>query len=188
MVGPDGVKDRRRAEMESRGDEPVPKRYKHTKHVEVARDEAGKPIMPLSVSERLTVLSLVRGLQSFVRCKCQLSGFRLENVGPETQALLLFSPDQGTVVHDRLGFHTERHIFPVGFTSRRTHYSMKEAGKKTQYTSTILDTGDGVPLFRVTPEDLPEECKESFSASGAWVAVCTVLNHLKGVAREKVGM
>ena len=92
------------------------------------------------------------------------------------------------MVHDRPGFHTERHIFPVGFTSRRTHYSMKEAGKKTQYTSTILDTGDGVPLFRVTPEDLPEEFKESFSASGAWVAVCTVLNHLKGVAREKVGM
>ena len=58
-----GVKDKRRAEIESRGDEPVPKRYKHTKHVEVARDEAGKPIMPLSVSERLTVLSLVRGVR-----------------------------------------------------------------------------------------------------------------------------
>lgn len=61
---------------------------------------------------------------------------------------------------------------------------MKGAGKKTSYTSTIPDTRDGVPLFRVTPEDLLEDFKVSFFAK----AVHSAQSFEGRGQREEVGM
>eukprot|EP00271_Cylindrocystis_brebissonii_P017270 TRINITY_DN4421_c0_g3_i1.p1 TRINITY_DN4421_c0_g3~~TRINITY_DN4421_c0_g3_i1.p1 ORF type:complete len:1619 (-),score=379.98 TRINITY_DN4421_c0_g3_i1:550-4863(-) len=93
----------------------------------------------------------------------------------------------GTVVTDRAGWHSERHIFPAGYTSVREHASFLHPNERTTYTSTIVDSGTG-PMFRVTPHDAPEQAVERDSASGAWVAVSTAVNKLRGIERDKVAI
>ena len=73
----------------------------------------------------------------------------------------------GHVVHDRLRYHSERYIFPVGFECTREALSVKNPGKKTIWTSRILDGGES-PLFRVFAADDPETIYSATSSSGAW--------------------
>ena len=94
--------------------------------------------------------------------------------------------EQGRIEPDRPGFHTERHIFPIGFTTLRDHASMVDPNGRTQYTCIIIDSGGPGPLFRVIPEDDPDLVIEKDSASGAWVVVCAAVNRVRGIDREKV--
>lgn len=47
----------------------------------------------------------------------------------------------GQIVTDRPGWHTERHIFPSGFTTVREQASLSVLNKRMKYTCTILDMG-----------------------------------------------
>lgn len=93
---------------------------------------------------------------------------------------------QGRIEPDRPGFHTERHIFPIGFTTLRDHASMVDPNGRTIYTCTIIDNGGPGPIFRVYPEDDPDTFIDKDSASGAWVVVCAAVNKVRGIEREKV--
>ncbi|KAJ7548327.1 hypothetical protein O6H91_07G007200 [Diphasiastrum complanatum] len=124
-----------------------PKRFKYARPVEVPRGADGKPILPLVLTDRLSVLDL------------------------------------GTVEPERPGFHTERHIFTIGFSTVREHASMVRPNARTSYTCKILDGGAG-PIFSVTPADAPEMVIERDSASGAWVVVCATANKIRGIERK----
>eukprot|EP00897_Mesotaenium_endlicherianum_P009637 jgi/Mesen1/8701/ME000052S08124 len=143
-------KERRRERPEKGVMMHVPNKYKYMRAVEVQRHPDGTPVLPLALSERLTLTAL------------------------------------GTVEPSRAGFHTERHIFPVGFSTVRDHSSMLYAGQRTMYTNSIVDAGERGAVFRVVPADAPQMVVERDSASGAWVAVCTAVNKAKGIERDKV--
>ncbi|KAJ3014228.1 UNVERIFIED_CONTAM: hypothetical protein HDU68_000380 [Siphonaria sp. JEL0065] len=73
----------------------------------------------------------------------------------------------GEIVHDRIAYHTERYIYPVGFKSLRSFFSVLDAEKQVNYTCEVLDGGDA-PKFVVTPEDCPDRAVEAASLTGAW--------------------
>ena len=92
----------------------------------------------------------------------------------------------GEIVYDRPGFHNERHLFPVGFKSRREHASLIDPNGRTTYTNEILDNGGAGAVFRVTPDDAPDRFEEHDSASGAWVALEKKVLESRSIKREKV--
>jgi hypothetical protein len=49
----------------------------------------------------------------------------------------------GQVIPDRDGYHSSRYVFPLGYTSRKEYPSPVVPGKKTYWTSTILDSPNG---------------------------------------------
>jgi len=71
---------------------------------------------------------------------------------------------------NRTPFVTEKHTWPVGFTSTRYFSSMISPDQKVKYTSQIIDVGDR-PQFVVTASDEPHNPIISYSPSGAWRAV-----------------
>ncbi|KNC82206.1 hypothetical protein SARC_05504 [Sphaeroforma arctica JP610] len=60
----------------------------------------------------------------------------------------------GTVEWEREGFHSERYIWPIGFTSERMGNSYLTE-ERVLYTCKILDGGEG-PLFEIRAADDPE--------------------------------
>lgn len=46
------------------------------------------------------------------------------------------------IVYDRVAYHSERYLLPVGFCSSRTYPSMLSPSRRTTYHCTILDGGD----------------------------------------------
>jgi len=67
----------------------------------------------------------------------------------------------------RSEFVTEKHIFPVGFTSTRTYTSIKNPEIRTRYTSQIVEL-NGRPKFIVTAADDPSNPIAADSPSEAW--------------------
>ncbi|XP_015122614.1 transforming growth factor beta regulator 1 [Diachasma alloeum] len=72
----------------------------------------------------------------------------------------------GEVITDRVAYHTEDHIYPVGFCSTRVYASLKNPRIKALYTCKILDGGAN-PRFEIVSDcDLdqplvgasPDEC------------------------------
>ncbi|KAH7829345.1 putative F/Y-rich N-terminus [Monocercomonoides exilis] len=55
----------------------------------------------------------------------------------------------GVVVTDRPAYHTQRHIFPVGYKYKHKFTCLKHPTMKHLYLCEILDGGEN-PLFRVT--------------------------------------
>lgn len=51
------------------------------------------------------------------------------------------------IVCDRVAYHSERYLLPVGFESTRMYPSMIEPTRRCLYTCRILDGGD-TPLVR----------------------------------------
>eukprot|EP01018_Ginkgo_biloba_P030644 Gb_34996 [translate_table: standard] len=94
--------------------------------------------------------------------------------------------DLGTIEYERAGFHTDRHIFPIGYTSIRNYASMVDPEGRATYTCTIRDGGIAGPMFCVTPDDSPETVIEKDSASGAWAIVCAAGNKIRGIERGKI--
>ncbi|KAH9308498.1 hypothetical protein KI387_036409, partial [Taxus chinensis] len=126
-----------------------PRRFKRTRHIEIPRTPDGRPILPLALTERLTVLDL------------------------------------GTIEYKRPGFHTDRHVFPINYTSVRIYASMVDGEQRTTYTCMIKDGGSAGPLFRVIPDDSPETVIERDSASGAWAVVAGASSKIRGIERQK---
>ena len=74
----------------------------------------------------------------------------------------------GVISQDPI-YHTERHIFPIGFRAFRAYQSAINPNTITNYTSSIKQ-GDSGPIFEVFPHDDPSTVYSSLSASGAWGA------------------
>ena len=91
----------------------------------------------------------------------------------------------GRIVTDRILYHTNSTIYPVGFTSQRSYYSLKTPNTKVMWTSRI-DDGGVSPLFVVTPADDPETPVINRTASGAWGEVIRKVHRLKGKGHLKV--
>eukprot|EP00106_Octopus_bimaculoides_P001604 XP_014769046.1 PREDICTED: transforming growth factor beta regulator 1-like [Octopus bimaculoides] len=58
----------------------------------------------------------------------------------------------GEIVPDRPNFHTEEHIYPIGFCSTRLYVSTRHPDQKCLYTCSISDGGNG-PLFEISADD-----------------------------------
>ncbi|KAJ3221334.1 hypothetical protein HDU81_010727, partial [Chytriomyces hyalinus] len=84
----------------------------------------------------------------------------------------------GDIVYDRPAYHSERYIYPVGFTSVKVYLSMLDKEKSVHYTCEIKDGGDS-PKFIVTPEDCPERSVTALSATGAWMPILKAANELR---------
>lgn len=70
----------------------------------------------------------------------------------------------------KAGFHTDRYIYPIGFSSSRQYLSMIDPNQSTDYVCTILDGGDA-PKFQVVPQDDVDNPIVASSATGAWTTV-----------------
>lgn len=72
----------------------------------------------------------------------------------------------GEVVSDRIAYHTEDLIYPVGYCSTRVYASLRDARAKSLYTCKILDGGPKPRFEIVSDNDLdqplvgssPDEC------------------------------
>ncbi|KAJ3249363.1 hypothetical protein HDU78_003149 [Chytriomyces hyalinus] len=84
----------------------------------------------------------------------------------------------GDIVYDRPAYHSERYIYPVGFTSVKVYLSMLDKDRSVHYTCEIKDGGDS-PKFIVTPEDCPERAVTALSATGAWMPILKAANELR---------
>jgi hypothetical protein len=75
----------------------------------------------------------------------------------------------GTIVA-RPPYITDKHVWPIGFSSTRYFSSMSNPEIRVKYTSQIVDAGDK-PQFIVTAADDPINPIVSHSPSGAWRTV-----------------
>jgi hypothetical protein len=96
--------------------------------------------------------------------------------------------DLGHIVTDRLDFHTDRYIYPAGFRSARLHFSTLNPSEKVWYTSEILDTGDELPLFRVTMDSQPEISFEGNSPSAPWNIIASKAREIRGNRDRMIGL
>ena len=76
----------------------------------------------------------------------------------------------GTVVFDRPAYHTERYIYPVGYTASRQFMSTVDPNGTTKYTCSVLDGGDA-PKFQIVAQDNPDQPVVATSATGAWTSI-----------------
>ncbi|KAM6946460.1 transforming growth factor beta regulator 1 [Aplochiton taeniatus] len=69
----------------------------------------------------------------------------------------------GEIITDRMLFHDQCAIYPVGFCSTRTYASMKNPEQQCLFTCQIKDGGTG-PQFEIVPEDDPQNAIAASSA------------------------
>ncbi|KAH9967016.1 F/Y rich C-terminus-domain-containing protein, partial [Russula compacta] len=75
-------------------------------------------------------------------------------------------------------FHTERYIFPVGYSVNRRYLSARDPNAETVYNCTILDGGDG-PKFQIIANDMADKPIIAGTATGAWSVVVRAANHVR---------
>lgn len=85
----------------------------------------------------------------------------------------------GEIITDRVGFHSEEHIFPVGYCSSRIFASVLNANQSCIYTCTILDAGTG-PRFEIVAEDIPERPFVGSNPDECYVALLRAVNRTCG--------
>lgn len=74
----------------------------------------------------------------------------------------------GRICSDKIAYHSEKNLFPIGFKSVREHSSIKKLGERALYTCEILDGGNK-PLYKIIPHEDPENYIVKESSSGCWV-------------------
>ncbi|KAJ3363737.1 hypothetical protein GGF31_000894 [Allomyces arbusculus] len=79
------------------------------------------------------------------------------------------------------GYHQERYIYPIGFTTSRQFASVLHDDQTTTYTCTILmgATGKG-PIFQVTAADNPAHPVQGTSPTQCWSGIVRAANLLRG--------
>lgn len=85
----------------------------------------------------------------------------------------------GEIVTDRIGFHCQESLFPVGYCSSRIYASVLNANHACIYTCTILDAGTG-PRFEIVAEDAPERPFVGSSPDECYVALLRAVNRACG--------
>ncbi|XP_057694721.1 transforming growth factor beta regulator 1 isoform X2 [Corythoichthys intestinalis] len=88
----------------------------------------------------------------------------------------------GEIITDRMFFHDECAIYPVGFCSTRVFASMKNPELQCLYTCQIKDGGSG-PQFEIVPEDDP---KNAIVASSALTCHSNLLKAIASVSSKTV--
>jgi hypothetical protein len=78
------------------------------------------------------------------------------------------------------GYHTDKYIYPVGFTSSRVFTDYTNPDQKCRYVSRILDGGDKCPLFEVTCENDAANPFTATSPSTVWANVLKRVNDARG--------
>lgn len=74
-------------------------------------------------------------------------------------------------------FHTERYIFPVGYSVTRRYLSTRDPNADVSYHCTILDGGDG-PKFQIIAQDSPTPIVAG-TATGAWSGIVRKANEIR---------
>ena len=74
----------------------------------------------------------------------------------------------GRIEYEKSAYHTEKNLFPIGFSSVREHCSMFNIGERSLYTCEILDGGQK-PLFKLTSHEDMDNPIIKESCTGCWV-------------------
>jgi hypothetical protein len=94
----------------------------------------------------------------------------------------------GTIDPSEL-FHSDKHIFPVGFESHCQFFDVDHptSKKKVDYVSQIVrDTGDtGQAVFQVTKAGGGSKVFRSFSATSVWSKIVSAINDARGKRGKK---
>ncbi|KAG5269450.1 hypothetical protein AALO_G00202180 [Alosa alosa] len=85
----------------------------------------------------------------------------------------------GEIITDRVPFHDESSIYPVGFCSTRVFASMKSPDQQCLYTCQIKDGGTG-PQFEIVPEDDPQNSIAASSALGCHTNLLKAITAIRG--------
>ncbi|XP_059186868.1 transforming growth factor beta regulator 1 isoform X2 [Centropristis striata] len=88
----------------------------------------------------------------------------------------------GEIITDRMLFHDECAIYPVGFCSTRVFASMKNPDQQCLYTCQIKDGGAG-PQFEIVPEEDPQN---AIVASSALKCHSNLLKAIASVSSKSV--
>ncbi|XP_070761390.1 transforming growth factor beta regulator 1 isoform X1 [Enoplosus armatus] len=88
----------------------------------------------------------------------------------------------GEIITDRMLFHDEYAIYPVGFCSTRVFASMKNPDQQCLYTCQIKDGGTG-PQFEIVPEEDPQN---AIVASSALTCHSNLLKAIASVSSRSV--
>lgn len=88
----------------------------------------------------------------------------------------------GEIITDRMLFHDECAIYPVGFCSTRIFASMKNPDQQCLYTCQIKDGGAG-PQFEIVPEEDPQN---AIVASSALTCHSNLLKAIASVSSKSV--
>ncbi|XP_047450800.1 transforming growth factor beta regulator 1 isoform X2 [Mugil cephalus] len=88
----------------------------------------------------------------------------------------------GEIITDRMLFHDECAIYPVGFCSTRIFASMKNPDLQCLYTCQIKDGGTG-PQFEIVPEEEPQN---AIVASSALTCHSNLLKAIASVSSKAV--
>ncbi|XP_042270395.1 transforming growth factor beta regulator 1 [Thunnus maccoyii] len=88
----------------------------------------------------------------------------------------------GEIITDRMLFHDECAIYPVGFCSTRIFASMKNPDQQCLYTCQIKDGGTG-PQFEIVPEEDPQN---AIVASSALTCHSNLLMTIASVSSKSV--
>ncbi|KAG7480199.1 hypothetical protein JOB18_045435 [Solea senegalensis] len=88
----------------------------------------------------------------------------------------------GEIITDRMSFHDECAIYPVGFCSTRVFASMKNPDQQCLYTCQIKDGGTG-PKFEIVPEEDPQN---AIVASSALMCHSNLLKAIASVSSKCV--
>jgi len=82
-------------------------------------------------------------------------------------------------------YHSEHNIFPTGFKTERSYFSMFHKDVRCEYICEILE-GDGRPIFKVTSSEDPDNPIIRDSSTGCWIYICKKVNDLSDTKKEKV--
>ncbi|KAM9317563.1 transforming growth factor beta regulator 1 [Pholidichthys leucotaenia] len=88
----------------------------------------------------------------------------------------------GEIITDRMLFHDECAIYPVGFCSTRVFASMKNPDQQCLYTCQIKDGGAG-PQFEIVPEEDPQN---AIAASSALTCHSNLLKAIASVSSKPI--
>eukprot|EP00854_Cymbomonas_tetramitiformis_P004620 gene4620-5659_t len=113
---------------------------------------AAMELLPAHKRKRMTVAPGALAAAKFPEVQRDGSGMPVMpiSLGPSLRVLRLGNVDP------RPTFHSENYIWPVKYRSERHYASCKDPDARVVYTCEIVD-GGGVPEFRVTAADAPEE-------------------------------
>ncbi|XP_066541234.1 transforming growth factor beta regulator 1 isoform X2 [Hoplias malabaricus] len=91
----------------------------------------------------------------------------------------------GEIITDRVSFHDENAIYPVGFCSTRVFASMKNPEQQCLYTCQIKDGGQG-PQFEIVPEEDPQNSIVGSSAQSCHTDLLKAITAKRGLPLTKI--
>ncbi|KAK8837464.1 choline dehydrogenase 6 [Tritrichomonas musculus] len=95
----------------------------------------------------------------------------------------------GEIVYDRVNYHNENYIYPVGYQVEKEYYSIADPSKQTIYRSTVLDGGES-PIFKVECLDSTGSSFEGNNPSKPWRDIMNAIEDTKrqlGLQTKNVG-